>query len=198
MAIQQAPNQTDVPTQLVCRWPTRLPVLTDGDVTLRELRVTDALVLLSEINKPVVLRYLDPSPQSIEGFKRFIRWTHAQRRRGLHLCFGVVPAGQSQPLGIIQLWPIERDFSTAEWGFVMCESAWGTGIFVAAARLVLDLAFDTLGVSRLEARAVNANGRGNGVLRKLGATPEGTLRSSFRSGDVLMDQTMWSILADER
>ena len=45
--------------------------------------------------------------------------------------------------------------------------------------MVVDFAFDTLGVHRLEARAAVANGRGNGALRKIGAVQEGVLRKSF-------------------
>jgi RimJ/RimL family protein N-acetyltransferase len=60
--------------------------------------------------------------------------------------------------------------------------------------MMLEFAFETIGVHRLEARAAVRNGRGNGALRKMGATCEGVLRQSFlRNGDYL-DQHLWSIL----
>ena len=71
---------------------------------------------------------------------------------------------------------------------------WGSGLFTRAARLVLDFAFGTLGVRRLEARACAENRRGNGALRKLGATPEGVLRRSFLWHGKYHDQVLWSIL----
>jgi RimJ/RimL family protein N-acetyltransferase len=74
---------------------------------------------------------------------------------------------------------------------------WGTGLFGASAGLLLDFAFDSLGVRRLEMRIVEANVRGNEAMKKLGAIREGTLRNGFRSGDTFMDHVMWSILADE-
>ena len=178
-------------------WRRGLPVLTDGTVTLRELRARDAGSLLAHVCKPSVLRYIAPSPSTKQGFKRFIRWTHFQRRAGLHACFGVVAPGNASAVGLLQIWPIELDFSTAEWGFVLSDAYWGTGLFVSGARLLLDFAFGTLGVHRLEARAAEANARGNGVLRKLGARREGVLRRAFRDGDELRDHVMWSILADE-
>jgi ribosomal-protein-alanine N-acetyltransferase len=95
------------------------------------------------------------------------------------------------------MWPIECDFSTAEWGFVLSESYWGTGLFMRSARLFLEAVFGSFGVFRLEARAVDTNSRGNGVLRKLGATREGDLRGGFRNGDVATNHVMWSILAPE-
>jgi RimJ/RimL family protein N-acetyltransferase len=62
------------------------------------------------------------------------------------------------------------------------------------AKLVVDFAFDTIGVHRLEARAAVQNGRGNGALRKVGAVQEGTLRRSFLRNGEYLDQALWSIL----
>jgi RimJ/RimL family protein N-acetyltransferase len=178
-------------------WRRGLPELSDGTVVLRELRSHDAPSLLHHLNHSRVLQYIASCPSSVEGFRRFIRWTHAERRRGLHACYGIIPPGQTTPAGIIQIWPIERDFSTAEWGFALGESYWGTGLFTRSARLLLDAVFGPFGVFRLETRAVDANGRGNAVLRKLGATREGVLRGGFRDGDVVSDHVMWSMLAPD-
>ena len=179
------------------RWCNGLPVLSDERVTLREPRASDVESLFAQVRNPTVLQYIAAAPASVEGFGRFIRWTRVQRRNGRHLCFGIVPRGATAAVGVIQIWPIEPDFSTAEWGFFVGEPFWGTGLFVAAAELMLDFAFGSLGVIRLEARAVDANGRGNGILRKLGASCEGSLRSAFRDGLHHKDHVMWSILADE-
>src|SRR5262249_45731077 len=57
--------------------------------------------------------------------------------------------------------------------------------------------FDSIGVHRLEARAVVKNGRGNGVLQKLGARPEGSLAASFRRRDHFDRQFLWGLTADD-
>jgi RimJ/RimL family protein N-acetyltransferase len=178
-------------------WRAGLPVLRNAVVMLRELRDDDAEALFTHLATPSVTRYVAESPGSVEGFTRFIRWTRTQRRRGTHFSFGVVPAGQSQALGVVQVWPIDGDFSTAEWGIVCSEAVWGAGVCRAAASLLLEFAFGQIGVSRLEARIVEANGRGERMLRDLGATSEGRLRSGFRRGNAVMDQVMWSILVEE-
>jgi RimJ/RimL family protein N-acetyltransferase len=183
-------------------WRRGLPTLTDGGVVLRELRLQDARSLLAHLNDERVLRYIASCPSTVDGFRRFIRWTRAERRRGLHACFGIVTPNAPGPIGIIQIWPIERDFTTAEWGFVLGQSYWGTGMFARSARLFLDAlfvdgAFGPPGVVRLEARAVDINGRGNGVLRKLSAIREGVLRGAFRKDEECRDQVMWSILASD-
>jgi ribosomal-protein-alanine N-acetyltransferase len=185
------------PAVLRADWRRGLPELTDGDLTLRELRSHDAASLVVHLNDPRVCRFIEPCPSTTTGFARFIRWTHAERRRGTLACFGIVPAGATGAVGVIQVWPIERDFSTAEWGFALGRSFWGSGLFIAGARLALDAVFSQLGVYRLEARAVDANRRGNRILEKLGAKRDGVLRGAFRDGAIVRDHVLWSILAPE-
>ena len=178
-------------------WRERLPVLQTRSVLLRELDLSDAPSLLHHVCREQVLRYIAQSPTSVEGFERFIRWSHVQRRRRSNICYGVVPARETAAVGLLQIWPIEPDFSTAEWGFVIGADYWVKGVFSRAAHLFLDFAFDTLGVLRLESRAVDANTFGAAALTRLGARSEGRLRQAFRQGDVLRDYVLWAILADE-
>jgi RimJ/RimL family protein N-acetyltransferase len=49
----------------------------------------------------------------------------------------------------------------------------------------------------LEARAVVANGRGNGALRKISAVQGGALRRTFLRDGHCHDQLLWSILAED-
>jgi N-acetyltransferase len=197
MAVQQRNHESQITVNRRGHWRRRPPKLSNAVVTLRELCAADAVSLVKHLAIPSVGRYISPAPPTAGGFKRFVRWTRAQRRLGTHICFGIVPSGHTDAVGVVQIWPIEPDSSMAEWGFALGDAFWGTGLFVEAAHLMFEFAFETLGVLRLEARAVDANGRGNGVLRKLGATAEGTLRGAFRSGQVIGDQVMWSILAEE-
>src|SRR5262249_19280462 len=87
-------------------------------------------------------------------------------------------------------------FGVAEWGFALGFAFWGSGIFMDAARLVLDFAFDSIGVHRMEAKAAVMNGRGNGAMQKLGMVQEATLRRSFLRNGVYLDQVCWALLAD--
>jgi ribosomal-protein-alanine N-acetyltransferase len=197
MAPRQTRNESHLSVNRRRNRRHRMPTLRNTVVTLRALRAADAVSLLEHLANPSVAEFIAPPMRTVDEFTRFIRWSQAKRRSGTHLCFGIVPSGQSKPVGLVQIWPVESDFSTAEWGFALGHAFWGTGLFVEAAHLMLAFAFDTLGVLRLEARAVDANGRGNGILRKLGATAEGTLRGGFRSGQRARDHVMWSILAAE-
>jgi ribosomal-protein-alanine N-acetyltransferase len=100
-------------------------------------------------------------------------------------------------IGIFQVRQLEPGFGTAEWGFALGSEFWGTGVFVDAAKLVVDFTFQVVGTHRLEARAAVQNGRGNGALRKIGAMQEGVLRKSFLRDGEYLDQTLWTILESD-
>lgn len=175
-------------------WKAGLPVLSGSCVTLRELTLSDAPSLLALLTTEEVSRFISPPPTTLDGFEKFIAWTHRQRAAGQYACFAVVPQGTDVAVGIFQVRSLESSFATAEWGFVIGSAYWGRGLFAEGAPLVLGFAFETLGVHRLEARASVENGRGNGALRKAGATLEGTLRQSFLKDGRHHDQHLWTIL----
>jgi RimJ/RimL family protein N-acetyltransferase len=73
----------------------------------------------------------------------------------------------------------------------------GTAVFQKGAELVINFAFEAVGIHRLEARAAVRNGRGNGALRKIGAVQEGVLRKSFYRHGEYLDQVLWTILDED-
>ena len=182
------------PQVVTSDWRQALPVLTSETITLRELRASDAPSLLAMLSTEEVARFISPPPTTVEGFERFIAWTQRERAAGNYVCFGIVPHGMEHAIGLFQVRQLEPGFGTAEWGFCMGSEFWGTGIFVEGARQVIDFAFETVGVHRLEARAAVKNGRGNGALRKVGAVQEGVLRKSFLRHGEYLDQILWTIL----
>jgi RimJ/RimL family protein N-acetyltransferase len=184
-------------TATATNWRTALPVMAGSTFTLRELRAEDAPSLLAMLTTEEVSRFISPPPTTVEGFERFIAWTHRERLAGVYACFAIVPAGMSTAIGIFQIRSLDPGFGTGEWGFAMGSQFWGTGIFVEGARMILDFAFDVIGTTRLEARAAVANGRGNGALRKIGAVQEGLLRRSFLRHGQHHDQVLWGILAED-
>ena len=179
-------------------WKRHLPVLQAKGITLRELRVSDAPSLLALLTTEEVTRFISPPPTTIDGFERFIQWAQREREAGRYVCFAVVPTGYDTAIGLFQIRQLDPTFGTAEWGFALGSAFWGSGLFVSGAELMIDFAFDVVGVHRLEARAAVENGRGNGALRKIGAVQEGLLRKSFLRNGRFLDQSLWAILPEDR
>jgi len=194
---QLRPRALDVSPVRMTDWRQALPVLSTGVLTLRELRMSDAAALLELLTSEEVSRFISPPPTTVDGFERFIAWAGRERAAGRYICYAVVPDGMDTAIGIFQVRQLDPTFTTAEWGFAIGRAFWGSGVFMAAARMVIDFSFETVGIHRLEARAAVANGRGNGALAKLGAVKEAILRRSFLRGGRHYDQALWSIVRED-
>jgi RimJ/RimL family protein N-acetyltransferase len=175
-------------------WRQSLPTLSSERARLRELRLSDASSLFAMLTTEEVARFISPPPSTVGAFEEFITTTLKQQAAGTLVCFAVTVPNDDTAIGIFQVRQLEPGFETAEWGFAIGSPFWGTGIFLDGAALVLDFVFDTVGVRRLEARAVVQNGRGNGALLKVGAVQEGVLRKSFLRHGRELDQVLYSIL----
>ncbi|HUR89517.1 MAG TPA: GNAT family protein [Ramlibacter sp.] len=179
-------------------WTDGLPPLTGANVSAREVVAKDAPVLAELLSDALVAEHVSAPPQSVSAFQGFIAWCQQQRSLGRSVCFGIVPHGLEAAVGIIQIRALDPTcWQTAEWGFALAAAFWGTGTFMEAANLVAEFAFDTMQVHRLEARAVEANARGNAALQKLGAKPEGSLVRGFKRPQGYDTQIMWGLTAED-
>lgn len=188
-------------------WRFGLPVLSAGDVVLREVRMSDASSLQSLLTTPEMTRYISQPPSSVEGFERFIAASQRMRAAGEGACFAITLKGYDTAIGIFQvrqIVPCEDEakqfggtVDTAEWGFALGSPFWGVGIFEQGAALIIQFAFEQIRVNRLEARCAAKNGRGNKALRKVGAVAEGILRKAFIVNDEWLDQVLYAIVVQD-
>jgi ribosomal-protein-alanine N-acetyltransferase len=174
-------------------WRQTLPVLQGKLVTLREPRPSDAQALWANVATEEVSRFMSAPPGTVEGFERFIAWSLRERAAGAFVCFAVVPVGMDEPIGVFQLRRIDSAFTSAEWGFAIGACWWNRGIYGDASALMLDFAFRTIGVRRLEARVAVGNQRGSGALRKTGAWHERVLHGALIKNGQSLDQALWVI-----
>jgi ribosomal-protein-alanine N-acetyltransferase len=178
-------------------WTECVPRLS-GDLSLvREVVDADAETLFELLADPVVAEHMSAPPPSVEAFAGFIQWAKRFRARGDGICFGIVPHGLHAAVGIIQIRALEPSFFTAEWGFALGAAFWSTGVFIDAANVVAEFAFTTIGVNRLEARAVINNERAIAAVQKLGARPEAALSRAFRKGSRRDPQQLWTLREDD-
>jgi diamine N-acetyltransferase len=178
-------------------WRSGLPALVGERLTLRELRFSDASSLYAELTTPAVKRFIWTPPPSVAAFGRFIEWSHEERATGKYICYGVVPRGEEHAVGVFELRQLQPGFLRGEFGFVIAPKLWEKRLFVEAARLLLDFAFRTVKVHRIEARGTIDNDKGNAALERLGAQREGTLKEAFWRDGHFVDQYLWAILESD-
>jgi [ribosomal protein S5]-alanine N-acetyltransferase len=178
-------------------WHFGLPTIRGEKVTLREVQDSDAEALLAMLTSDEVAEFVSPLPRTVDGFSGFIAEARHERTLGSSFCFAIVPDKYEDAMGLFQVRQLEPGFGSAEWGFAIGSPFWGSGLFLAGAKAVIDFSFGVVGVHRLEARSIASNGRGNAALRKVGAVQEGILRRSFRRDGRYFDQVLWSIVKDD-
>jgi [ribosomal protein S5]-alanine N-acetyltransferase len=168
-----------------------------GDLTtLREIAASDAHALFTLFSDPAVTAYMAPPPPTLAKFAGFVEWSHQQRARGHGVCFGIVPVGMTAAVGILQV-RLEATAAEAEWGFVLSTHFWSTGVFADAANVLVEFAFTTMRLERLEARIALRNGRGHAAVQKLGARFETTLEGSSPRGIPRDPESVWTLREHE-
>lgn len=85
---------------------------------------------------------------------------------------------------------------TASIGYWVGEKHAGKGLMVEALQLVVDHAFGTLRLHRLEAACIPDNNRSVRVLEKAGFTREGLLRSYLKINGIWQDHYLYARVAD--
>ena len=154
-----------------------LPVLSQDDVCLREVHVSDAAALLALFGRPEVSAHLDPPPATLAEFGSWIALSQSRRADDRAACYTLL-TGNQEVSGLFMALRLEGN-GRAEIGFAMSPALWGTGVFQKAVNLYLDFLFNEWGVTTLIGKTLVRNVRGVGAMRKLGAT---VIEESIRHG----------------
>src|SRR3954451_13981304 len=152
------------------------PPLTDGVVTLRGWRDTDAGPLTAIMEEPEIARWTRaPSPYRE---RHAIEWlaTHSTLlRRRTELPLAIEDAESGELIGSIAL-RFPED-GRGEFGYLVAAGARGRGVATRALRLYSQWAFDELGIERLEVLVQPENEASLALAERVGFRREGVLRS---------------------
>ena len=180
-------------------WTGQLPQLRGELTTLREIATADVYALFTLFADPAVTTYMAPPPPTLAKFAGFVKWSQDERELGRGLCFGIVPHGMTTAVGILQLRSLDPTAAsfTGEWGVVLSAHFWSTGVFLDAANTLMEFAFTSLRVERLEARVALRNARANAAVQKLGSRSEGTLASTSPGGIPRDPEVVWALREED-
>jgi [ribosomal protein S5]-alanine N-acetyltransferase len=172
-----------------------------GDaIALRELSPADAAAAFEWGGDKRFFEYMTVEPvASVADEEALLRdWEAESRavpRRQYRL--GIVELDTSTLVGTVRLGIVNPEQREADLGYGLRPDRWGRGITVAAAALLLDVAFADLGLHRVFAYHDPANRASRRVMEKLGMTYEGTLRQNMLGRDGWRDSALWAVLEDE-
>ncbi|SFC77030.1 Protein N-acetyltransferase, RimJ/RimL family [Nocardioides terrae] len=172
------------------------PTLSTGRLRLRPVTEADADDLFALHSDAHVLRYWDSPPWTDRArAERFLAVSRQIAEDGTGSRVVIERASDGAFVGWITVWGWNPDHRSASLGYCLAEAAWGQGYATEAARAVLQWAFDTLDLNRVQAETDTRNLASARVLEKLGFVREGTLRENcIVNGDV-SDSWVFGLLA---
>jgi RimJ/RimL family protein N-acetyltransferase len=150
----------------------------DG-VVLRRLRARDAGTFAAAFKDDPQLGVAigveeDPTESSV---RRFIARQPALRARGEFLGLAVTDATRKPFLGQVMLHTVSWRHKRAEIGYWLVRGARGRGTGRTAVSLVVDWAFATLGLDRIEITTTADNAGARALAKSLGFAEEGVMRA---------------------
>jgi RimJ/RimL family protein N-acetyltransferase len=158
----------------------------------------DKLVHFS-INEPELWKYSLVRADSEDKLKSYIDLAIAGRENCKEYPFIVFDKRTNQFAGSTRFYDIQLESLTLQMGYTWYGKDFqGTGLNKNCKFLLLEFAFETLKMERVEFRADNSNKRSIAAMKSIGCTEEGILRSNgFNADGTRRDIIVLSILKSE-
>lgn len=176
-------------------------ILEDDTVLLRPLLESDVENLLEiSINEPETWEYSLVRANGKENLENYIQLALKAKANKTDFPFIVLDKKSGKYAGSTRFYDINLEFKTLQLGYTWYGKDFrGTGLNKHCKFLLLQFAFETLGIERVEFRADNANQRSIAAMKSIGCTVEGVMRSHMPTCDseLRRDSIILSILKKE-
>ena len=174
-------------------------ILENDRVRLRPLHHKDFELLLhfSE-EQPELWRYsLQPASGS-DNLKAYIDSAILGRKQETAYPFIVFDKRTQQIAGSTRFYDFQKNHNTVQLGYTWYGMEFqGTGLNKQCKMLMLEFAFETLHLERVEFRADATNQRSIAAMKSIGCTVEGILRNNCAAPTGRRDSIVLSVLKDE-
>jgi RimJ/RimL family protein N-acetyltransferase len=178
--------------------PLTTPTLHTPRLRLRPFTVADTEAIYALQSNPRVLRYWDAPPWKERArAERFIAACEQLAHDGAGIRLAIERAEDGAFIGWCCLMKWNPELRSASLGYCLDEPAWGQGIGTEAARALLQWAFDTLDLNRVQAETDTRNIGSARVLQKLGFVREGMLREDCVVDGEVSDTWVYGLLRRE-
>ena len=174
------------------------PTLRTARLRLRPFNAADADALFALHSSASVLRYWDAPPWSERArAERFIAACREMADEGSGSRLAIERVSDGAFIGWCSLTRWNPDYRSASLGYCLHDAAWGYGYATEAASAVLEWAFDTLDLNRVQAETDTRNAASARVLEKLGFVREGTLREDCVVNGEVSDSWVYGLIRRE-
>ncbi|MER2028625.1 MAG: GNAT family protein [Solibacillus sp.] len=162
---------------------------------LRRMEISDSQSLFKIWSDPHVTEFMNISSFIHEAqAKEMIELLEELAQAGKAVRFSMIERNSKEIIGTCGFNSIDFDNAKAEIGYDIAKAYWGMGFAPEGIRALMDYAFGTLKLNRIEAKVEPANVNSIKVLQKLNFKFEGTLRQFEISKGNFIDVNMYSSL----
>lgn len=173
----------------------RTPTIRTPGLLLRPFVEADADALYTLQSNPRVLRYWNSPPwKDPARAAAFIAEGRQMEAEGTGARFVITKADEPSFLGWCALFQWNPTFRSLGVGYCLDEPAWGKGYATEAVRAMLQWAYSTLDLNRVEAELDTRNLASARVLEKLGFQREGTKREDCIVDGEVSDSWIYGLL----
>jgi N-acetyltransferase len=175
-------------------------ILENDKVLLRPLEVNDIQYLKSfVIKEPDIWSYSLIQTQSVEDLQQYISTAVEAKYQGKEYAFIVYDKLTNEYAGSTRYYDIQLPFKTLQLGYTWYGKQFqGSHVNKNCKLLLLEYAFEHMGIERVEFRADNNNERSKRAMESIGCITEGVLRNHLPTLDGgRRDSIILSILKDE-
>lgn len=176
-------------------------VLEDETVLLRSLQESDSENLLEiSLNEPETWQYSLIRANGRENLEKYIQIALKARANQTEFPFIIFDKKSGKYAGSTRFYDINLEFKSLQLGYTWYGKAFrGTGLNKHCKFLVLQFAFETLGMERVEFRADYNNKQSIAAMKSIGCTIEGVLRDHMPTlgSEARRDTIVLSILNKE-
>lgn len=178
-------------------WPTQVPTLRHGLITLRPVQEDDIERIFEACQDPLISRFTTvPSPYTMTHAQFFVQEQEPARFAAKSELLFVITEGYEEDekfCGLISFHSVNLGNHTAELGYWVAAPARGKGIGSTAAKMITEYGFATMGFKRIEALVNVDNETSKALLRSAGYELEGIMRQKVTRDDgTQMDMALFS------
>ena len=175
--------------------PLPTPTLHTARLLLRPFTAADTDAIFALQSSPRVLRYWDSPPWKERArADRFIATCKQMEHEGSGARLAIERTSDRVFIGWCCLVKWSPDYRSATIGYCLDDAVWGQGFATEAAGALLQWAFDTLDLNRVQAETDTRNTASSRVLEKLRFVREGTLREDCIVDGEVSDSWVYGLL----
>lgn len=173
------------------------PILATDRLCLRQFNDADLENVFNGLSHPDVIKYYGVSFGSLEATKEQMLWFSNLEQTATGIWWAICSRGDGTFLGAGGLNDLDRENKKAEIGFWLLPENWGRGIMTEAVPLILNHAFNNLGIHRVEGFVETENENCIKALLKLKFKLEGTMKDCEVKNGKMINLQIYAKFKDE-